>query len=263
MRGTPNSMASATVQRPSPESATYGAMPCERRILLQGIRGQIEQPGAHDAAVAPDFGDLVQVELELALVLQDREAFGVGLHQSVLDAVVDHLGVVAGADRPDAAPAPIRRRRQRLENRAQALDHGLVAADHQAIALGEPPHAAAGARIDVVNLTLRHGGGAPLRIAIIRIAAVDDGVARREQRRESGDRAVGDRPGGHHQPDRARRLEFGDQLFERGGRLRALLLRARRGPPPPDRSRRPCGRRASIAAPCWRPCGPSRSLQFA
>src|SRR6266702_215119 len=27
--GTPNSMASATVQRPSPESATYGAIPCE------------------------------------------------------------------------------------------------------------------------------------------------------------------------------------------------------------------------------------------
>ena len=86
-------------------------------ILAERIGGQVEQPRAHHAAGAPDLGDLVQVERELLLVLQDREAFGVGLHHSVFDAVVDHLGEVPGADRADAAPAFIRRRRERLEDR--------------------------------------------------------------------------------------------------------------------------------------------------
>src|ERR1700722_410630 len=121
--------------------------------------------------MAPDFGDLVQVETEFALVLQNGKTFGVGLHQAVLDAVVDHLGVVAGADGADPAPAAIRRRRQRLEDRPQTLDDRGIAADHQAVTLREPPYPAAGARIDIVDLTLRHSCGTALSVAIIRIAA--------------------------------------------------------------------------------------------
>jgi len=67
------------------------------------------------------FGDLVQVELELALVLQNGKTLGVGLHQAVLDAVVDHLGVVAGADGPDRPsrdPAPVRGLEDRPANRS-------------------------------------------------------------------------------------------------------------------------------------------------
>jgi len=61
---------------------------------------------------------------------------------------------------------------------------------------------------------LRNGSRAALRVAVIRIPAVDDGVARREQGNQVRDRAVGDRPGRHHQPNHARRLQFRDHLFE-------------------------------------------------
>lgn len=37
----------------------------ERRIVLQRAGGEIEQPGADDAAVAPDFGHGGQVDVEL------------------------------------------------------------------------------------------------------------------------------------------------------------------------------------------------------
>ena len=49
--------------------------------------------------------------------MHQLEAFGVGLHQAVLDAVVDHLHVVAGAVVADAQVAVGRRQRQedRLE----------------------------------------------------------------------------------------------------------------------------------------------------
>ena len=96
-----------TVQRPSPESSTKPDNCASFGILRQRHRGEIEQPGADDAAAPPDLGDVRQVELE-ALVLrqlfggraaQDVEAFGIGLHQAVLDAVVDHLDEMAGAAR--------------------------------------------------------------------------------------------------------------------------------------------------------------------
>src|SRR5438128_7718006 len=94
----------------------------------------------------------MKVEAELALVLQNGKAFGVGLHQSVFDAVVNHLDEVAGAHRPDPTPTSIRRWREGLEYRPEPLDCGFVAADQHAVARGQPPHAAAGAAVDVSNL---------------------------------------------------------------------------------------------------------------
>ena len=41
-------------------------------------------------------------------VLQDVEAFGIGLHQAVFDAVVDHLDEMAGADRARRGYSPAR-----------------------------------------------------------------------------------------------------------------------------------------------------------
>ena len=91
----------------------------QRRILRQRLGRQIQQPRGDDAAAAPHFGDLRHIERVLeqarvgerrglgvlaALVIQadvgvleDVEAFRVGGHQAVLDAVVDHLHEVAGA----------------------------------------------------------------------------------------------------------------------------------------------------------------------
>ena len=77
-------------------------------LLGQRDRGEVEQPGGHHAAAPPDLGDVGEVEVEAlvgrqigrVLVLEDVEALGIGLHQAVFDAVVDHLDEVAGAGRP-------------------------------------------------------------------------------------------------------------------------------------------------------------------
>ncbi|EEF93657.1 hypothetical protein CATMIT_01710, partial [Catenibacterium mitsuokai DSM 15897] len=139
----------------------------QRRILAQRIGAEVEQPRTHHAAVAPDLRDLVQVQAELGLAPEDGEALGIGLHHSVLDAVVDHLGEVARAAGPDPAPAALGRRRQGFEDRPQPFDRGLVAADHQAVALLQAPHAAAGAGVDVVQAVLAQFAGAAHGVLVV------------------------------------------------------------------------------------------------
>ncbi len=98
----------------------------ERAVARQRLRGEIEQPGGDDAAAPPDLGDVGDVEVEpvflgqrLAVgVLQNVEAFGIGLHQTVLDAVVDHLDEVAGAVRPGVDVALFDTRVARSRGRA-------------------------------------------------------------------------------------------------------------------------------------------------
>src|SRR5438128_5887371 len=94
-------------------------------------------------------------------VLEDIEALGVGLHQAVLDAVMDHLDEMPGAAGagmdvalldPGIAPIAAASARnvadpgcQRLEDRIEPADHGFFAADHHAIAALDAPDAATGA----------------------------------------------------------------------------------------------------------------------
>ena len=104
---TPRSMASSTVQRPSPESIDHPLDLVEARLGAQGPLGQLEEPAAHHRAVAPDGGDLVEVEVELGGLGHDLEPLGVGLHEAVLDAVVDHLDEVAGPGRSDVGVAAL------------------------------------------------------------------------------------------------------------------------------------------------------------
>src|SRR5471030_2557258 len=102
--GTASSTAALIVQRPSPESSTkpeylesagYSASAEEVRSSSQEL---ITLP-------APHLGDVGQVDVVAALfrnglgvdLLQDVEALGIGLHEAVLDTVVDHLHEVAGA----------------------------------------------------------------------------------------------------------------------------------------------------------------------
>src|SRR5271155_2188411 len=81
--------------------------------------GGVEQPGSHDAATAPDFGDFGEVEVVhvvlgiaegssfgVALasdmlagvgVLENVKTFGVGGHEAVLDAVMNHFDEVSRA----------------------------------------------------------------------------------------------------------------------------------------------------------------------
>src|SRR5258708_20552137 len=88
-------------------------------------------------------------------ILQNVKTFGIGLHQAVFDAVMNHLDEVSGADRAGvnialldariAALAPLGARdiadsrRQRGKNRIQAVNYGLLPADPHAIAALESP----------------------------------------------------------------------------------------------------------------------------
>src|ERR1700759_979935 len=103
-------------------------------------------------------------------VLEDVEAFGIGLHQAIFDAVVDHLDEMPGADGAgmdvallDAGIAALTSvgardvadaRRKTCEDRIEPVDDGLVAADHHAIAALDAPDAAGGADIDIVDAAL-------------------------------------------------------------------------------------------------------------
>ena len=60
----------------------------------------------------PHFGDLCEVELgKIFDACKNLITFGVRLQQPVLDAVVHHLHVVAGAGRTDVRVAVLRRER--------------------------------------------------------------------------------------------------------------------------------------------------------
>ena len=119
--GTASSMAALIVQRPSPESETRPANSESAGSFDQGGRRQVEQPGGDHAAAPPHLGDVAQVEVVLVVLgvaqgrrlgvdlvvlladvggAQDAQSLGVGGHDAVLDAVVDHLDEVAGAVRP-------------------------------------------------------------------------------------------------------------------------------------------------------------------
>src|SRR5262249_49169667 len=152
--------------------------------------------------------------------LHDVEALGEGLHHAVLDAVMDHLDEMAGADRSGMEIALLGTRvelaasfgaldgadagRQCREDRIEPLHAFGIAADHQAVAALQAPYAAGCPDIEIVDaLGLELAGTAHI-VFEISVTAVDDDVARPHQLAELSDRFLGDLAGGQHDPDRAR-----------------------------------------------------------
>jgi hypothetical protein len=117
---------------------------------------------------------------------------------------------------------------QRVEDRIEAFDRSVRPADHHAIAAFEPPHAAGRADVDIVDALRAEF----LRVAdvvdIVRVPAVDDAVARLEQRGEVRNARIG-HAGRYHQPHRARFVELADEIFQRGCTGRAFLAQPRDG----------------------------------
>src|SRR5581483_55369 len=184
----------------------------------------LEQPAAHDRAVLPQRRELPEVELELGRV-HDLEPLGERLHHPVLDPVVDHLHEVARA-----GPADVRVTAFLGERPAQRLDDGErvgVAPDHDAVAALEPPDPALHAGVEEAHAFLGGAAGPPLRVAEVRVAAVDEHVAGLEQPEQRLVCALGRVAGGDHQPADPRRLELADELLE--GRHRARRVGARVG----------------------------------
>ena len=197
-------------------------MPVEAGIVVEREAEQLEQPRAHDRALHPELRDRALVEVVLARV-HDLEALGVGLHEAVLDAVVDHLDEVPGAGRTAVQPAVVGRREVGQRGR-EVRDRLVGAADHEAVADLVAPDAARGARVDEDDALLGQRRRAPLAVGEARVAAVDEDVALAQQARELVDRLLGDIARGHHHPDRAAALaEVLDELGERGGGRAALL----------------------------------------
>ena len=122
MAGTPSSIAASRVQRPSPESGTSAFDRCDSSG--SSASASAVRSSSHEATTLPRRQSSVivlQVEVVLVVlgvaqrrdlgagglaalladvgVLDDVEALGVGGHEAVLDAVVDHLDEVARARR--------------------------------------------------------------------------------------------------------------------------------------------------------------------
>ena len=158
--GTDWSIASCTVQRPSPESSTHPRIFASFGSSCERPAGQLDEPRAHDAALHPEVGDPGEVQAVRALVHQ-REALGDGLHHAVLDPVVDHLHVVAGAVGAHVSVAVLGR--ERAEEGLEVAEDGLLAAHHEAVADLEPPDAPAGPDVHVVEAERLERLGAPRR----------------------------------------------------------------------------------------------------
>src|SRR5215831_1081473 len=59
----------------------------EAGIAGEGALGELQKPRAHHAALVPEMGDGLEIVIVVGRA-QELEALGVGLHHSVLDAVV-------------------------------------------------------------------------------------------------------------------------------------------------------------------------------
>ena len=108
-----------------------------------------------------------------------------------------------------------------------------VAADHQAVADLEAPDPARGPGIDVADPLGLELVVPPDVVVEVRVAAVDDRVARLEVLEQLGDLRLGRVAGRDHDPDRPRLRKRADELLDRERRLRALagdLLGLLRGP---------------------------------
>ncbi len=159
----------------------------------------------------------MQVEVVLVGLGHDLEALGVGLHEAVLDAVVDHLHEMPGPDRPDVGVAALGR--QGEEDGLGGRDRLGAPAHHQAVAVLEAPYTAGGAGVDELDAVLGETGGIGGGVLVVRVAAVDDDVARLEQTGERGHGVLGGLAGGDHHPGHARLRQLGGQLLQARGRL--------------------------------------------
>src|SRR5262245_3853100 len=102
--------------------------------------------------------------------------------------------------------SPIGRRCKRCENRTEDSDRGSIASDHEAVAFTITPDPPARPHINEPNTFLLESCGSPQSVLVIRVAAIDDDVARGDQGAEFVQGFVDDLSGREHDPDHPRRL---------------------------------------------------------
>src|SRR5580698_6492224 len=94
-------------------------------ILAEGQHQEIQKPRTHDAGMGPEFRKRAEIVL-IRRAFQYLETLTVGFQQAVLDAVVHHLGEMAGTGRPDVRVTF--RRCEREKNRLAMIDRIVIAA---------------------------------------------------------------------------------------------------------------------------------------
>jgi len=108
-------------------------------------------------------------------------------------------------------------RRESLKDGIETRDGFVGTAEHHAVSAVDAPDAAAGADVDVVNALVFQRAGAADIILVIRVAAVDDGVAGLHETGELGYGLVGGGSGGDHDPGGARLGELRNEILHRRG----------------------------------------------
>ena len=104
---------------------------------------------------------------------------------------------------------------------------------------------------------------AALVVVEVRVAAVDDRVARLEVLHQLRDLGLGRVAGRDHDPDGARLLELRDELGDRERRRSRPRPRSPSSSPASGCRRRPRGRRGAGGGPCWRPSDRDRRTRSA
>src|SRR5260370_307089 len=146
-------MAALIVHRPSPESETR---PANADNVGSVSSAPAVRSSSHEAITLPRRQTSATSRRLKSYWYSSGLRSGVGDHDAVLDAVVDHLHEMAGTGRAAMQIAALGRAadllasgkprrgvsagRQRGEDRIEVLDDRLVAADHEAISALQPPH---------------------------------------------------------------------------------------------------------------------------
>src|SRR6056297_243454 len=138
-------------------------------FLAERLFAEFEQPRADHGAVVPRARDGFQIEV-VATVRQKLESLAVGLHERVLDAVVDHLDVMT-ASRGAHSVVAVGAGRDGVEDRRQLVVGPLGAADHQREAEFGAGGAAAGAAVQIRRVGRLRSAH---RVLEVGVTAVDD-----------------------------------------------------------------------------------------
>src|SRR5262245_19972274 len=106
--------------------------------------------------------------------MQYFHAFGDGLHHSVLDTIVDHLGEVAATKLP-AIEISIGNG-DRLENRLAIIEDLLLATDHYACPIKSALHTTTRSAIEIMNTELLQLTTTCKCILEVRVSTVDNDI---------------------------------------------------------------------------------------
>ena len=185
-------------------------------VELEQLGRDLDEVGLQVALVpaGEDRADLLRLHAQP--VGHQAVAFRDHLHVGVFDAVVDRLDEVTRPVRPQPVGAGVALEvgRDGLQDLVHLIVKLARAADHHGWAVARPDLAAGNADTEEAEALLLHHPRSADRVAIVRVAAVDDEIALVQQRQQVIEDEVHHLAGGHHQEDGTRPREPGDECLQ-------------------------------------------------